>query len=326
MLVAYGAPMPIPLKLKGSLGKTFHVVLLSCIGDEDPSCRLAGVLQNICSNPQQDSAATGHLDDIGLKQAMVLQRSLLFSTPIVGEVFPIAGFTKICFAWTTEIDRRFVTPASLPTNGLLWRSLSHSESTNLAVVPTACQYQPDQNTSCVVLRCLHCLYMRLKSACLLHTIALESSNIFPSAASMTNSFGVSSSLLDKIDRLFACNVGDCVDLPQIVVVGDQSSGKSSVLEGLTGLPFPRDSELCTRFATQITFRRSRDANITVSILPGGTRSSQDKERLRSWNKSEIKFLDPENFRTVMAEVCFLGLSWKRDSRWLGHARNGYRNE
>ena len=63
-------------------------------------------------------------------------------------------------------------------------------------------------------------------------------------------------LLNKIDKLFECGVGDYIDLPQLVVVGDQSSGKSSVLEGLTNLPFPRDSGLCTRFATQITFRRT----------------------------------------------------------------------
>ncbi|KAJ5052609.1 P-loop containing nucleoside triphosphate hydrolase protein, partial [Bipolaris maydis] len=70
-------------------------------------------------------------------------------------------------------------------------------------------------------------------------------------------------LLEKIDKLFACNAGEYVDLPQLVVIGDQSSGKSSVLEGLTGLPFPRDSGLCTRFATQITFRRSSEENIVV---------------------------------------------------------------
>jgi hypothetical protein len=84
----------------------------------------------------------GRPDDIGLKQAMVLQRFLLLNTPIMGEVFPIAGFTKTCFAWTTEVDRRFVTPASLPTNGLPCRSLSHSENTNLAVITIAYGYQP----------------------------------------------------------------------------------------------------------------------------------------------------------------------------------------
>ncbi|KAJ5164199.1 uncharacterized protein N7500_006029 [Penicillium coprophilum] len=64
-------------------------------------------------------------------------------------------------------------------------------------------------------------------------------------------------LLNKIDRLLACNLSEYVNLPQLVVVGDQFSGKSSVLEGLTKLPFPRDSGLCTRFATHIIFRRTR---------------------------------------------------------------------
>ena len=46
-------------------------------------------------------------------------------------------------------------------------------------------------------------------------------------------------------------VGDHINLPQLVVSGDQSTGKSSVLEGLTGLPFPRQDGLCTRFPTEI---------------------------------------------------------------------------
>jgi hypothetical protein len=49
---------------------------------------------------------------------------------------------------------------------------------------------------------------------------------------------VDPAMSDKIDKLFAYNVGDYIDLPQIVVVRDQSSGKSSALEGQTGMLFP----------------------------------------------------------------------------------------
>ncbi|KAF2193168.1 hypothetical protein K469DRAFT_795889 [Zopfia rhizophila CBS 207.26] len=119
---------------------------------------------------------------------------------------------------------------------------------------------------------------------------------------MASSGLVGSSLLDKIDRLFECNVGDSVALPQIVVVGDQSSGKSSVLEGLMGLPFPRESGLCTRFATQITFRRSTESQITVSIIPAKNSKPEDRERLQEWKKSSFKSLDSGSFANIMAEV------------------------
>jgi len=46
-----------------------------------------------------------------------------------------------------------------------------------------------------------------------------------------------------------------VAIPQIAVVGDQSAGKSSVLEAISGIPFPRGSGLVTRCATQIIMKR-----------------------------------------------------------------------
>ncbi|KAK3935822.1 P-loop containing nucleoside triphosphate hydrolase protein [Diplogelasinospora grovesii] len=88
-------------------------------------------------------------------------------------------------------------------------------------------------------------------------------------------------LLDLIDKLQFAQL-DNVKLPQIVVVGDQSAGKSSVLEAITGTPFPRDAGACTRFATEIRLRRSPETSINVSIIPDKNRSFRDQERLRQF--------------------------------------------
>ncbi|EHA57501.1 hypothetical protein MGG_10505 [Pyricularia oryzae 70-15] len=75
-----------------------------------------------------------------------------------------------------------------------------------------------------------------------------------------------SATLIKVDRLREL-IGTRIFLPQLVVVGDQSSGKSSVLESITGFAFPRAAELCTRYATQITCRREAYESINVTIIP-----------------------------------------------------------
>ncbi|KAK4156647.1 P-loop containing nucleoside triphosphate hydrolase protein [Chaetomidium leptoderma] len=88
-------------------------------------------------------------------------------------------------------------------------------------------------------------------------------------------------LLDLIDKLQFAQL-DNVKLPQIVVVGDQSAGKSSVLEAITGTPFPRDAGACTRFATEIRLRRAAQASITVSVIPDKNRTFAEQERLREF--------------------------------------------
>jgi GTPase SAR1 family protein len=91
-----------------------------------------------------------------------------------------------------------------------------------------------------------------------------------------------SKLLDLVDKLRECRVDQYIDLPQVVVVGDQSSGKSSVLEAITQIPFPRASIACTRFATQIRLRRDPSLAQTVtkvSIIPY---RSKDKARYDSF--------------------------------------------
>ncbi|KAL8910048.1 MAG: hypothetical protein Q9171_004643 [Xanthocarpia ochracea] len=110
------------------------------------------------------------------------------------------------------------------------------------------------------------------------------------------------SLLDKIDGLRELNISEYIPLPQLVVVGDQSSGKSSVLEGLTDLPFPRDNGLCTRFATQITFRRAEKSSVIVSIIPSPAADSTTKEKLRAFIIDDLTLLSGDEFITVLSKV------------------------
>jgi hypothetical protein len=63
-------------------------------------------------------------------------------------------------------------------------------------------------------------------------------------------------LLNIIDSLRPQGISRIVDLLQIIVCGNQSSGKSSVLEVISGMLFPTKDNLCTRFATELILRRN----------------------------------------------------------------------
>ena len=85
-------------------------------------------------------------------------------------------------------------------------------------------------------------------------------------------------LLDTIDALRDYDVGSFTDLPQLIVCGIQSAGKSSVLEAISGVPFPRDVSTCTRFATEVALRRDPVTSVTVSILPHD-REGKERDKL-----------------------------------------------
>ncbi|KAH7312577.1 P-loop containing nucleoside triphosphate hydrolase protein [Stachybotrys elegans] len=105
-------------------------------------------------------------------------------------------------------------------------------------------------------------------------------------------------LLDLIDKLQFAQL-DNIKLPQIVVVGDQSAGKSSVLEALSGTPFPRDAGACTRFATEIRLRRAKDTRLRVSIIPDKTRPYNEQARLLQYGGDVTGDLP---FDTMMREA------------------------
>ena len=125
------------------------------------------------------------------------------------------------------------------------------------------------------------------------------------AAQHKDNYGLGDPLmLEKFNKLFACCVGEHVYLPQIVVVGGQSSGKSTILEGLIRMALPRDSGSCTRFAAQMIFRRSIEEHTSVSIIADRNAATEHRNRVKGWTRSDIKSLDPSSFGEIMKEVCF----------------------
>lgn len=100
----------------------------------------------------------------------------------------------------------------------------------------------------------------------------------------TSSGLVNKAILDRIDQLRELNVPS-IALPQLVVVGDQSSGKSSVLESLTGFSFPQAPGLCTRYATQISCRRAPVKSVSISIIPKQNTDSSSAKKLRNFKHS-----------------------------------------
>jgi hypothetical protein len=98
-------------------------------------------------------------------------------------------------------------------------------------------------------------------------------------------------VLDLVDRLRRVGLSSVVELPQIVVCGDQSSGKSSVLEAITEIPFPRKENLCTRFATEIIMRRDVNETIACRINPDKNRPEDEQRTLREYHKTIKNFTE-----------------------------------
>ncbi|XP_051693979.2 interferon-induced GTP-binding protein Mx2 isoform X2 [Oryctolagus cuniculus] len=61
--------------------------------------------------------------------------------------------------------------------------------------------------------------------------------------------------IDLIDSLRALGVEQDLALPAIAVIGDQSSGKSSVLEALSGVPLPRGNGIITRCPLELKMKK-----------------------------------------------------------------------
>ncbi|KAL4999594.1 P-loop containing nucleoside triphosphate hydrolase protein [Aspergillus recurvatus] len=88
----------------------------------------------------------------------------------------------------------------------------------------------------------------------------------------------SSEQLAFIDELHKLGLSSSIELPELVVVGDQSTGKSSVLQAITEVSFPVKQDTCTRFPVQISFRQTAEVTVPpvkATITPGRLTEKDD---------------------------------------------------
>lgn len=118
-------------------------------------------------------------------------------------------------------------------------------------------------------------------------------------------------VLDIVARLRKCGLESVLSLPQLVVCGDQSAGKSSVLEALTEIPFPRNDNLCTRFATEIILRRASTNSLSIKVIPDPGRPAHDRETISKFNEMITDFNQLPNLMAKATKV--MGLDATADT-------------
>ncbi|XDV52921.1 hypothetical protein PO909_021559 [Leuciscus waleckii] len=84
--------------------------------------------------------------------------------------------------------------------------------------------------------------------------------------------------IDLIDTLRSVGIQKDLALPTIAVIGDQSSGKSSVLEALSGVALPRGSGIVTRCPLELRLKK----------VTGGA----NWKAVLSYRKKRTEFVDP----------------------------------
>lgn len=84
-------------------------------------------------------------------------------------------------------------------------------------------------------------------------------------------------LLSAVDRMREILHDEKIRLPEIVVVGDQSVGKSSVLEAISGIQLPRAQNICTRCPLELRMKSTKDEE--YAIIRNGKNSEDDAKRI-----------------------------------------------
>ena len=116
-------------------------------------------------------------------------------------------------------------------------------------------------------------------------------------------------LVDAINDLRQFGLDHVVQLPELVLVGDQSAGKSSLMSALTEVQLPRDQGMCTKCPANIKTAPAEFWSCKVSLQqyykyvdPGGkvidSRTVTKKNPFPPWIEQR---LEVKHFKTIYAK-------------------------
>lgn len=98
-------------------------------------------------------------------------------------------------------------------------------------------------------------------------------------------------ITNLMEELRVEGVDRVVDIPKTVVVGDTSSGKSSVMSRITGIEFPCGEGVVTTFVTEVDMRRKDDESIKYEAI--STETDRDGKP-KAGGKVRREVLDSES--------------------------------
>lgn len=107
---------------------------------------------------------------------------------------------------------------------------------------------------------------------------------------------------------------------QVVVCGDRSAGKSSVLEAISGFNFPVDDDLGTRIPIELVTSKQDEVLVEVAIRPSKARSTNEIRDLESFGKDGVQYT------ITQFTTSDLGMLAKAAVEKLSHLTKDYNNE
>ena len=97
-------------------------------------------------------------------------------------------------------------------------------------------------------------------------------------------------LIDRFREMFSSEHNRKLRLPQIIVVGDQSSGKSSILEAISGIKLPKGVNTVTRCPIVMQMRKSEDQRTWIKYRDVKKLITNTEHEIRTGNIVIIIFV------------------------------------